>query len=75
MGKGKGISVVRQRAALERLEAAYNKFKAAGEDKKPWDSTRNGRPVHHMGKTYNEECQRMKNEIERLKSHINKNIK
>ena len=75
MGKGKGIPVVRQRAALERLEATYIKFKAAGEDKKPWDSTRNGILVHHKGRTYNEECQRMKKEIENLKAHINKNIK
>lgn len=75
MGKGRGIPVVRQRAALERLEATYNKFKAAGEDKKPWDSTRNGFTVHHKGRTYNEECQRMKKEIENLKAHINKNIK
>ena len=75
MGKGRGIPVVRQRAALERLEATYQKFKAAGEDKKPWDSTRNGFIVHHKGRTYNEECQRMKKEIENLKAHINKNIK
>ena len=73
MGKGKGTLVVRKRAALERLEAAYAKFKAAGEDKKPHESTRNGRKVLHRGKSYNEECQRMRKEIESLKSHISKN--
>lgn len=35
MGKGKGLLVVRQKSALQRLEAAYQTFKAAGEDKKP----------------------------------------
>lgn len=72
MGKGKGFLVVRQKAALKRLEAAYEKFKAAGEDKKPWDSTRNGFPVHHKGKSYNEECERMKKEISILKDKISK---
>lgn len=73
MSKGRGNVVVRQRAALQRLEAAYEKFKAAGEDKKPWTSTRNGREIYHSGRTYNEECQRMKKEIENLKSNISKN--
>jgi len=72
MGKSKGSLVVRQRAALKRLEAAYEKFKAAGEDKKPWDSTRNGFPVHHKGRSYNEECERMKKEISILKDKISK---
>ena len=72
MGKGKGTLVVRKRAALERLEAAYEKFKAAGEDKKPWSSTRNGRTVYHSGCSYKEECGRMKMEIENLKKNIAK---
>jgi len=72
MGKGKGSLVVRERAALKRLEAVYEKFKAAGEDKKPWDSTRNGFPVHHKGGSYNEECERMKKEISILKDKISK---
>jgi len=72
MGKGKGELVVRQRAALKRLEAAYEKFKAAGEDKKPWDSTRNGFPVHHKGRSYNEECERLKKEISILKDKISR---
>ena len=72
MGKGKGELVVRQRAALKRLEAAYENFKAAGEDKKPWDSTRNGFPVHHKGRSYNEECERIKKEISILKDKISK---
>ena len=73
MGKGKGSLVVRERAALKRLEAAYEKFKAAGEDKKPWDSTRDGRIIHHSGKSYNAECERMKKEIFNLKENISKN--
>ena len=72
MGKSKGSLIVRQKAALKRLEAAYEKFKAAGEDKKPWDSTRNGFPVHHKGRSYNEECERMKKEISILKDKISK---
>ena len=73
MGKGKGSLVAREKAVLKRLEAAYEKFKAAGEDKKPWCSTRNGREIYHRGRTYNEECQRMKQEIENLKKNITKN--
>ena len=73
MGKGKGTLVVRKRAALERLEAAYEKFKAAGEDKKPWSSTRNGQTVYHSGRSYKDECSRMKTEIENLKRNIAKN--
>ena len=72
MGKGKGTLVVRKRAALVRLEAAYEKFKAAGEDKKPWSSTRNGRTIHHSGRSYKEECGRMRMEIENLKKNIAK---
>ena len=72
MGKGKGNLVVRQKSALQRLEAAYQKFKAAGEDKKPYDSTRNGRIIHHSGRSYNAECERMKKEIDNLKTNISK---
>ena len=73
MGKGKGALVVREKTALKRLEAAYEKFKAAGEDKKPWSSTRNGRTVFHPGRSYKDECSRMKKEIENLKKNIDKN--
>ena len=73
MGKGKGSWVVLQKMALKRLEAAYEKFKAAGEDKKPYDSTRNGRIIHHSGRSYNAECERMKQEIANLKQNISKN--
>lgn len=73
MTKGRGIPVIRKRAALQRLEAAYEKFKAAGEDKKPWSSTRNGRTIYHKGKSYNEECERMRKEIANLKANITKN--
>ena len=72
MGKGKGTLVVRKRAALVRLETAYEKFKAAGEDKKPWSSTRNGRTIHHSSRSYKDECSRMKTEIENLKKNIAK---
>jgi len=73
MGKGKGSLVIRERAVLKRLEAAYETFKAAGEDKKPWDSTRNGRIIHRSGRSYNAECERMKKEISNLKENISKN--
>lgn len=73
MGKSKGSLVVRERTALKRLEAAYEKFKAAGEDKKPWSSTRNGRTIFHKGRSYKEECERMKIEIANLKANISKN--
>ena len=73
MGKGKGIPVIRQKVTLQRLEAAYEVFKAAGEDKKPYDSTRNGRIIHHQGRSYNSECERMKKEINNLKKNILKN--
>ena len=76
MGKSKkGGLVVRQRAALKRLEAAYEKFRAAGEDKKPWDSSRNGRIIHHSGRSFNQECERMKSEIALLKEKITKQVK
>ena len=73
MGKGKGSLVVREKSALQRLEAAYETFKAAGEDKKPYDSTRNGHIIHHVGRSYKEECERMKKEIANLKQNISKN--
>lgn len=74
MGNLKGVKkVVRLKSALERLEASYNKFREAGEDKKPYSSTRNGKVVYHKGRSYDEECKRMKYEIERLKFHINLN--
>ena len=72
MAKGRGNLLVRQRAALQRLEATYEKFKAAGEDKKPWDSTRNGRVIHHKGRSYNEECERLKKEISNVKANISR---
>ena len=73
MGKSKkGGKVVRQRAALKRLEVAYEKFKATGEDKKPWTSTRNGKTVLHKSRSYNEECERMKKEISNLKRNLTK---
>ena len=73
MGKGKGFLLVRQKAALARLEATYEKFKAAKEDKKPWTSTRNGRVINHKGRSYAEECKRLSDEIANLKKLISKN--
>ena len=73
MARIKGSLVIRERNALKRLEATYEKFKAAGEDKKPWSSTRNGRTIYHKGRSYNEECERMKKEIANLKANITKN--
>lgn len=69
----KGL-VVRQRTALKRLESAYEKFKAGGEDKYSWTSTRNGgkRKIFHPGRTYNEECERLKKEIAVLKEKLSK---
>lgn len=76
MGKSKkGGLVVRQRAALKRLETAYEEFKVVGEDKKPWTSTRNGKIIYHSGRTFNQECERMKNEISVLKEKLSKQIK
>lgn len=73
MSRIKGSLVIRERNALKRLEVAYEKFKAAGEDKKPWSSTRNGRTIFHKGRSYKEECERMKTEIANLKANISKN--
>ena len=73
MGKGRGLLIVRQKAALARLESAYEKFKAGKEDKKPWTSTRNGRTIQHKGSTYAEECKRLSDEIAHLKKLIAKN--
>lgn len=64
--------LIRQKSALKRLEAAYEKFKAAGEDKKPWSSTRNGRVINHKGRSFDAECKRMATEIAILKDKISK---
>ena len=71
----KGL-VVRQKAALKRLELAYETFKAGGEDKKPWNSTRNGgkRVIYHKGHSFDKECERMKKEIDILKQKISSKI-
>ena len=64
--------MLRQKAALARLEKSYELFKAAKKDKAPYDSTRNGRTIHHRGRSYAEECQRMSNEIQLLKSRLSR---
>lgn len=64
----------RQRAALGRLEQQYEKFVAAKQDKQPWDTTRNGKPKHHAGRSYEQECQRLKQEILNVKANLDRNI-
>ena len=66
--------VIRQRAALARLEATYQKFKAAKEDKKPWTSTRNGRTIFHKGRSYADECARFAHEITVLKNKLTHSV-
>ena len=60
----------RRKRALARLEAAYENFKKAAEDKKSWESTRNGYKHTHPGRSFNDECKRMASEIAILKSRI-----
>lgn len=62
--------VMRQKSALALLEARYEKFKAAKEDKKPW-STHGGTKLH-PGRSYEDECARLSNEIKALKAKIAK---
>ena len=62
--------ISRQKAALARLEKQYEAFKAAGKDKEPWETTRNGRIIHHSGRTYDEECHRFIEEISTLKHKL-----
>lgn len=75
MARIKGSLLARQKSALKRLEAAYEVFKAAGEDKKSCTTTRKGglRIIHKKGRSYSAECSRMKQEIENLKRNISKN--
>lgn len=40
----KGGKYARQKTALALLEATYERFKAAKEDKAPWTTTCNGKP-------------------------------
>ena len=71
MGKSKKCGLLsRRKAALERLEATYEKFKAAKEDKKLWITTRNGFKYEHQGRSYAAECKRLSDEIVKLKSKI-----
>lgn len=71
MGKSKkGGLLARRKNALARLEATYEKFKEAKEDKKPWVSTRKGVKHEHSGRSYAAECKRLNEEIAKLKSRI-----
>ena len=73
MGKSrKGGLLGRRKSALALLEARYEKFKAAKEDKAPWTTTRNGVKHEHAGRTYDQECKRLAGEIEILKAKISR---
>jgi len=65
----KGIDL-RRKEALKRLEATYESFKEANQDKKSWESTRNGKKHFHPGRSYAEECKRLSDEIDTLKHKI-----
>lgn len=67
-----GGRVARQKSALALLEARYEKFKAAHEDKKPWTTHHNTK--EHPGHSYEDECSRLSNEIAILKAKISKVI-
>lgn len=62
----------RRKSALKRLEAQRVAFIEAHEDRKPYDSTRNGgkRIIHHQGRPYDKEVERLNKEIEHLKELI-----
>lgn len=68
----KGGLLARQKSALALLEAQYEKFRKAKEDKAPWTTTRNGKPHYHKGRSYDAECARLQSEIKHLKGKINK---
>lgn len=68
----KGGKVARQKSALALLEARYEAFKAAKEDKAPWTTSRNGKSHTHSGRSYQDECTRLANEIAILKAKISK---
>lgn len=66
----KGGLVARQKSTLALLEARYEKFKAAKEDKKPWIT--HGNTKVHPGRSYEAECTRLASEIKVLKAKISK---
>lgn len=68
----KGGLLARQKSALALLEAQYEKFRKAGEDKAPWTTTRNGKLHQHKGRSYDSECARFQGEIKHLKEKIAK---
>ncbi len=67
----KGGLLGRRRSALERLERTYSDFKSAGVNKESWVTTRHGKSHTHKGRTYDEECKRLEEEIKILKHKIN----
>ena len=66
----KGGLYARRKTALALLEARYEKFKAAKEDKKPWTTHHNTKV--HPGRSYEAECARLSNEIAILKAKLSK---
>lgn len=66
----KRAKLLRQKGALARLETAFSKFQAGKEDKKSWISSRNCKPHQHTGRSYDSECKRMQQEINKLREKI-----
>lgn len=69
---GKPGLMSRRKSALARLEKNYESFKSAGVEKAPWRTTRRlgSRVVIHKGRSFESECARLKEEIDRLKGKI-----
>lgn len=65
---GKVKANARRKAALKRLEAYYEAFKAAGVDKEAY-YTHGGKKLHKE-RSFEAECRRLKTEIDNLKAHI-----
>ena len=58
----------RRKSALALLEKRLETFKKEGKDKQPWTS--HGGTKLHKGRTFDEECARLNNEISILKKKI-----
>lgn len=68
MRNGKVQKNSRRKRALSMLEAQYDKFRNAHEDKPSW--TTNGGKRIHKSRTYEQECKRFVEQIEILKSKL-----
>lgn len=69
---GGAKKLARRKSALALLEARYEKFKAAKEDKAPW--TTHGGTKSHPGRSYGAECDRLAKEIQILKDKVNRAV-